>query len=196
MRVALYGRVSTKDRGQDVENQLRQLRAFAEAQNWQIEREYIDHASGKRADREQFRMMLEDASKRRFDILLFWALDRLTREGVLATLQYLQRLTDAGVGWKSYTEQYLDSTGIFRDAVVAILAAIAKQERCRIAERTLAGLERARKAGRFGGRPKKIVDREAMREMRAAGASYRQVAERFNVSRSFVFNLCGESNHE
>jgi DNA invertase Pin-like site-specific DNA recombinase len=49
------------------------------------------------------------------------------------------------VGWKSFTEQYLDSCGIFRDAVLSILATIAKQERIRLSERTVAGLQRARK---------------------------------------------------
>jgi hypothetical protein len=44
--------------------------------------------------------------------VLFWSLDRFSREGVLETLQYLQTLTSYGVGWKSFTEQYLDSCGI------------------------------------------------------------------------------------
>jgi DNA invertase Pin-like site-specific DNA recombinase len=70
-------------------------------------------------------------------VLLFWSLARLSREGVLETLQHLQRLTSYGIAWRSFTEQYLDSTGIFREAVIGILAAIAKQERVRPAERTL-----------------------------------------------------------
>ena len=64
--------------------------------------------------------------------MLFWSLDRFSREGVLATLQYLQRLTSYGVGWRSFTEQYLDSCGIFRDAALSILATIAAQERVQI----------------------------------------------------------------
>jgi len=87
-RCALYARVSTKDKGQEVENQLRQLREFAERSGWTIAAEYIDHESGKVSDREQFQQMFEDASKRQFDVLLFWSLDRLSREGVLPTLQH------------------------------------------------------------------------------------------------------------
>src|SRR5947208_12125755 len=102
--------------------------------------------------------MFEDASRRKFDVLLFWSLDRFSREGVLETLQHLQRLTSYGVGWKSFTEQYLDSCGVFRDAVLSILATIAKQERIRLSERTVAGLERARKAGRIGGRPRVVTN--------------------------------------
>ena len=79
--------------------------------------------------------MMTAASRREFDLVLFWSLDRFSREGVLATLQYLQRLTSYGVGWRSFTEQYLDSCGIFRDAVLSILATIAAQERVRISER-------------------------------------------------------------
>jgi DNA invertase Pin-like site-specific DNA recombinase len=85
------------------------------------------------------------ASRREFDIVLFWALDRFSREGVLPTLQYLQHPDAYGVGWRSYTEQYLDSTGVFKDAVISIMATIAKQENIRRSERIVAGLQRARK---------------------------------------------------
>src|SRR5579872_4391977 len=79
--------------------------------------------------------LMEAASRREFDLVLFWSLDRFSREGVLATLQYLQRLTSYGVGWKSLQEEYLDSCGVFRDAVLSILATIAQQERIRLSER-------------------------------------------------------------
>jgi|SRR6516165_6737784 hypothetical protein len=80
--------------------------------------EYVEQQSAKTGDREQFRHMFQAASQRRFDILPFWSLDRLSRKGVLETLQHLQRLTSYGVAWRSFTEQYLDSTGIFREAVI------------------------------------------------------------------------------
>ena len=100
-------------------------------QDWQIVKEYTDKASGKRGDRVQFQAMFEAASRREFDTVLFWSLDRLSREGVYEKLQHLQRLTSYGVNYKSYTEEYLDSCGIFRDAVIGILATVAKQERIR-----------------------------------------------------------------
>jgi DNA invertase Pin-like site-specific DNA recombinase len=154
MRTAIYARVSTKDGRQDTENQLRQLRAFAETQEWIVVHEYVDRASGKRSDREQFQRMFESASQREFDCLLFWSLDRLSREGTVETLNHLQRLTSYGVNYRSFTEQYLDSTGIFKEAVIGILAAVAKQERVRLSERTIAGLQRAKAQGRVGGSPK------------------------------------------
>lgn len=189
MRCALYARVSTRDKGQDTENQLVQLRAFAQTQGWNIVGEYMDQATGKHSDRAAFRRLFTDASRRSFDVVLFWSLDRFSREGVRETLNHLQVLDSYGVAWRSFTEQFLDSVGIFRDAVLGILATIAKQERIRLSERTVAGLQRARAKGRIGGRPKLVVDRTSALEMRTAGASLAQVAQAFGISKSSAARL-------
>lgn len=188
MRVALYARVSTKDKGQDTENQLRQLRDFAKQQGWELAAEYVDRASGKRSDRPQFQAMLTAASQRQFDVLLFWSLDRLTREGALATLRYLEQLSGYGVRYRSFTEQYIDTLGPFGEAVIAILAAIAKQERQRISERVLAGLARAKAQGRAGGRPTVLSpkDRAKAHALRARGQSLRSIANAIGVSHETV----------
>ena len=182
MKVALYARVSTKDKGQDVENQLLQLRVFAATQGWEIVTEYADNASGKRSDREQLQKMFSAASRREFDILLFWSLDRFSREGTVETLNHLQRLLGYGVKWRSYTEQWIDSTGPFADAITGFMAAIAKNERVRIVERVRAGLDRA-KAGGWkttngvaGGRPIASFDRQKAMELHNAGKSLRTIA--------------------
>jgi DNA invertase Pin-like site-specific DNA recombinase len=193
MRVGIYARVSTKDGRQDVDNQLRQLRAFAATQGWTVVHEYVDRASGKRGDREQFQKMFAAASKREFDCLLFWSLDRLSREGTVETLNHLQRLTNYGVNYRSFTEQYLDSTGIFKEAVIGILAAVAKQERVRLSERTIAGLERAKAQGRVGGRPK-AEDAEpkllaVVERLRAQGRSIRAIAAEVGKSPNTVLRL-------
>jgi hypothetical protein len=83
--------------------------------------------------------------QRRFEVVLFWTLDRFSREGVTETLNHLQRLTATSVQFKSFTEQYLDSTGMFREAIIGFLAAIAKQERVRFSERIKAGPARSSK---------------------------------------------------
>lgn len=191
MKTALYARVSTKDK-QETENQLRQLRQFAATQGWTITAEYVDRVSGKRSDRDQFQNMFEAASRREFDILLFWSLDRLSREGTVETLNHLQRLTAYGVNYRSFTEQYLDSTGIFKEAVIGILAAVAKQERVRLSERTIAGLERARAAGRVGGRPRIEDDFKkvkALRRLREEGKSIRQIASEMRLSPNSVLKV-------
>jgi DNA invertase Pin-like site-specific DNA recombinase len=182
MNCAIYTRVSTKD--QDCENQLLQLRQFATTQGWEIFEEYCDQVSGSTSDRPQFKAMFQAASRSQFRVLLFWSLDRLSREGVLDTLQHLNRLTGYGVVWRSYTEQYLDSTGIFRDAVVGILAAVAKQERVRRSERTRAGLERARAQGKRLGRRRVGIDPDQVRSLRGQGLSWEAISKATGFKRS------------
>jgi DNA invertase Pin-like site-specific DNA recombinase len=190
--VAIYCRVSTRDRGQEFTNQLLALREFAAKQGWLIYREYVDQVTGSTDERPQFQQMFQDASQRKFDVLLFWSLDRFSREGVLETLQHLQRLTSYGVAWRSFTEQYLDSTGIFRDAVIGILAAIARQERVRLAERTRAGLERVRREGKRLGRPAAKVDAAAIRALREQGQSWSEISRRTGLARATVQRACSQ----
>jgi DNA invertase Pin-like site-specific DNA recombinase len=182
-RVAIYARVSTKDKGQDVENQLRQLREFAKLQEWTVHGEFIDHETGSTNDRAEFQRIFRDASQRKFDVLLFWALDRLSREGVLETLQHFNRLTSYGVGYRSFTEQYFDSCGIFKDAVIAIIATVAKQERVRISQRVRAGLDLARAKGRSLGRPKVAVDSLRIALLRGQGRSWSEIVREMGVSK-------------
>ena len=184
--VALYGRVSTKDKGQDVRNQTDQLREFCSRQNWQIVQEYTDHASGKRGDRIRFQELFDAASRREFDAVLFWSLDRFSREGTLPTLQYLQRLESYGVAYRSFTESWLDSLGPFKDVVLALLATLAKQERVRLSERVMAGLSRARKEGRVGGRPKVVVSTNKIRKLADRGLSAVEIGARLGCSRMTV----------
>jgi DNA invertase Pin-like site-specific DNA recombinase len=193
MKAAIYARVSTKDKGQEVENQLRQLREFAALQGWTISREYVDHETGSVNTRIEFEAMFRDASQRRFDVLLFWALDRLSREGVLETLQHLNRLTSYGIGYRSFTEQYFDSCGIFKDAVIAIIATVAKQERIRISQRVKAGLETARAKGKSLGRPRVAVDATRIGRLRSQGRSIREIAREMGCSRSIVHKTLADS---
>lgn len=187
MKIAIYCRVSTDK--QDNENQLAQLREFALKQNWSVEIEYVDVESGSKSDRPSFQRMLADASRRRFDLVLFWALDRLSREGVLPTLQYLQRLESYGVAYKSFTEPFFDSCGVFKDVVLAIMATLAKQERVKRAERTRAGLAVARAKGSVLGRPRLTVKASEAARLRAEGLSNRAIGRKLGVSEGTVRRL-------
>jgi len=186
MKVAVYARVSTTK--QDNDNQLLQLREFASKQDgWQIVAEYVDTVSGSgKKDRVQFDRMMLAASQRQFDVLLFWKLDRLSREGVRRTLAYLERLDSWGVRWRSFMEPFFDSCGIMRDVVISIMATLAEQERINISDRTKAGLRRARKAGKVLGRTPLLVDMEQVRTRRARGESLRTIAKAVKCSPSLL----------
>lgn len=181
MKIAIYARVSTKK--QDNENQLSQLQGFAAKQEWQIFDCYVDEESGSTSDRAEFQRMFADASQRKFDLVLFWALDRLSREGVLETLQHLNRLTSYGVGYRSFTEQFFDSCGVFKDAIIAIMATLAKQERVKRAERTRAGLAVAKAKGKTLGRPNITkVHTADIASRRAQGQSLRSIGRSLGIS--------------
>ena len=111
MRVAIYARVSTSDKDQNPETQLGPLREFVTSQGWTTIGEYVDAASandlrGRRA----WRMLLDLASKRKVDVLLVWKLDRAFRSVSHATTT-LEDLRRWGVGLRSYSEAWLDTSG-------------------------------------------------------------------------------------
>jgi DNA invertase Pin-like site-specific DNA recombinase len=181
MKVAIYARVSTSK--QDNGNQLIELREFAAKQKWQVVTEYVDTVSGSgKKDRLQFERMMLAASQRQFDVLLFWKLDRFTREGTRKTLAYLTRLDAWGVAWRSYSEPFFDSCGVMRDVIISIMATLAEQERISISERTKAGLARARRAGKVLGRTPYAVDMVAVRAKQKSGQSLRRIAMDLGVS--------------
>jgi DNA invertase Pin-like site-specific DNA recombinase len=180
VRAGLYLRVSTK--GQELENQRAEIAPFIERRGWRLEYTFEDVVSGgkREEDRPGFAAMFKAAHQRKFDILVFWALDRLTREGTRATLNYLQRLESKGVDYVSYQEQWLDSTGPFRDVMISVFACLAKQEQARISERTIAGLNVARAKGKRLGRPP--LSEETVRRVlslkREEGIGARKIAKR------------------
>lgn len=165
MKVAIYGRVSTDK--QEAANQLNQLREYIKRSNWKIYKEYIDIISGKEDKRLEWDRLFVDAHQKKFDIVLFWSLDRFSRSGTLYTLQKLQELTNLNLKYISYTEPYINSAGQFKDVIISILATLAKLEREKISERVKAGLSRiksdAKKKGikiKTRGRDKKKRNRK------------------------------------
>jgi DNA invertase Pin-like site-specific DNA recombinase len=137
MRIAIYARVSTDDKGQDPENQLRQLRQWCADSGHTIAHEYIDHNSGRKGTkgRKQFAQLFEDAHKRKFDCVLFWALDRFTREGMTPTITYLQRLAGYGVAFHSYTEAHLSTDNeLVGNILLAVMSSLAKVESQKIGD--------------------------------------------------------------
>ena len=189
--VALYSRVSTKESAerQHVENQLRELRDYCDKQGWMVVGEYIDHESGTKADREQFQQVFIHAHQRKFDTVVFWALDRFSREGTRETLNHLNRLENVGVSFVSYTEPYVSSLGVWRDAVLGFIAAIAKQEVVRRSERVKAGMARAKAEGKRVSRDTIAVSKKKqILELHKEGVAKREIARRVGVDAKTVRN--------
>lgn len=190
-RVGMYARVSTDQGKQDPENQVRQMKDYLSRRKedgWQLAAEYVDYVSGGTDDRPQFKQLFTDLRQKKFDLVFFWSLDRFSREGTLKTLELLRQLTDSGVSYFSFTEQYLDSCGPFKDAVISILACIAKQERIRMSERVRAGLARRKAAGKqIGGRWKK-VDVDYFIRACKVGYSTNELARLFEMSKPTVID--------
>jgi DNA invertase Pin-like site-specific DNA recombinase len=110
---------------QDNTNQLEQLREFASKQSWEVVTEYKDTASASgRHTGPQFEAVMPAASQRKFDLLLFWALDRLSREGIVKTLGYLEQLRRWGCGWRSYTQPFLDTGNEMTNGIVLSVLAL------------------------------------------------------------------------
>ena len=176
MRVAIYVRVSTVDKGQDTENQLRELRQYCETRGYVVVQVYTDNESGRkgRAERSGFDSIFKDARRRKFDLVLFWALDRFSREGLAQTIHYLRQLEDYGVAFHSFTEDYLSSTenALVKDILLTLLAHFARLEAEKISQRTIAGLRRAKEKGKRLGRPSKL-DRilPIVRDLHGSGLS-------------------------
>ena len=190
MRCVIYSRVSTEE--QTTDNQLRQLREYADRQGWNIVEEIQDIASGGKSaeERQGLKKVFIMARQRKFDVLLFWSLDRFSREGSRKTLEYLTRLDSYHTKWHSYTEEYISSLGIFADAIISLMACLAKQERIRISERTKAGLARVKAKGKVLGRPTDVIaDTEQIRELRQSGHSLSEIAKITGVSKTRIHRL-------
>ena len=179
MRAALYLRVSTRD--QSVENQERELQQWAERLGFEVVAVYADTMSGARSDRAELAAVLTAAHRREFDVLLVWALDRVSREGIGRMVGYVEQLRAAGIRVLSHQEPWLDTGGPVGELVLAILAWVAKLERERIGERVRAGQTRARAQGVHIGRRPRLVDVEEVRRRRLAGQGWRRIAKALKV---------------
>ena len=149
---------------------------------WTVIGEYLDQVSGRKANRPQFQQALEDARRRKYDVLLFWSMDRISREGALKTLQALNALTQYGVKYRSLQEAYIDTLGPFGDAVIGLIATVAKMEAERTSARVRAGLARVRANGVELGRRRIIVNKVKLAEMKAQGMSLREIADLTGIS--------------
>lgn len=150
MKAAAYFRVSTNH--QEFAAQRNEVLAYCAARSWPIVAEFREKKTGTVA-RPELSRLIGEVEKRRFDVVVFWSLDCLSREGPLKTMVYLDRLARAGVKFHSFSEPFLDSVSGVGELLVPIIAWIAKQEAIRRGERVRAGVENAKRNGTKTGRP-------------------------------------------
>jgi DNA invertase Pin-like site-specific DNA recombinase len=186
-KVGLYGRVSTLDKGQDVELQLSDLRTYADARGWKIFKEYLDVGqSGSKEQRPAFNQLMEDARKRKIDIVLVWRLDRFGRS-LKHLIVSLDELKNLGLGFISFKES-IDFTTATGRLMLHLLGAFAEFEKEIIGERVKAGVAHARAKGkRLGRRP--LIDKKLLgtvRDMKGRGLSIRGISRELGVSKSLV----------
>ena len=181
-RVALYARVSTSHRGQDVGLQLDELRRVAAQRGWAIVAEHVDEGrSGADRARPALADALEAARLGHIDLLAIWKLDRLARD-TRHLLDVVSHLEEYGVGLVSLRDSHIDTSTAQGRFSLQILSSVAELEKEMIRERVRAGLERARRRGVKLGRPPVPLDMRPVRAMLAQGHSIRETARALGVS--------------
>ena len=156
--------------------------------------EFIDHETGRHSDRSGFLAVFAAANRREVDVVLVWALDRFSREGIAQTFAHVDKLASYKVLFESLTEPQFRNTGPFGELMMAISAWIAKQERLRISDRTSAGLATAKAKGRRGGRRWTVFRRDIAEEMRDKGMSWRAIARELDIDQSVIRRALADSH--
>ncbi len=188
-RIAVYARVSTTD--QSTDSQLLDLRRYIQERNWHTFKEYCDNGiSGTKDSRPALNELMNDARKRKFDVVLVWRFDRFARSTKHLILA-LEEFKNLGIDFVSYQEN-IDTSSPLGSAIFTIISAVAQLERDIIAERVKAGLRRAKENGKKLGRPRgTALDIEALHRLRMKGFSLHQIAQELNTSKTTVSRLLG-----
>ncbi len=174
-RVALYARVSTIDKGQDVQTQLIPLRTYAEQQGRSIYNEYIDHVSGGTEKRPWLDQLMSDAQEKKFDIALVWRFDRMSRSTahLINTLNIFKKL---GIDFVSHQE-HIDTSTPTGQLMFTIIGAFAQFEKQIISERVKAWMHKAKSQWKIIGRKQKTVDSDTITMLRESWLSYKDIAK-------------------
>lgn len=176
----IYLRVSTQE--QSVENQRPELIQLAQARGFEVA-EVIEETASAAKHRPGFERVMQLAHEGKANVVMVWSLDRMGRS-MIGNLQAVLELDRLGVQVVSMREPWLQTDGPVRALLVAIFSWMAEQERSRIRERTRAGLDRARKAGKQLGRPVAVIDADAALLLRRRGLSLRAIAAKLGVGHS------------
>ena len=194
--VGIYARVST-DR-QTVDMQIHELKEYIKRRGWNLYREFIDQGySGSDTKRPAFQDMMNEAKKRKFDVLLVWKLDRLSRS-MKDLVMVLNELGGLGIDFVSY-DNNLDTSTPTGKLVFHVIGAVAEFEKDIIKERVKAGLENAKRKGKKLGRPgvgDSVI--EEAKVLRGEGKSFRTIGKQLGISEGVVRQRLksGKGGHE
>ncbi len=191
-RAAIYARVSTLN-GQTPKNQLVKLRKVAETAGWEVVAEFTDRgvsgAKG-RDKRPAFDRLCKAATRREFDVVMAWSVDRLGRS-LQDLTAFLGDLHASGVDLYLH-QQGVDTTTPGGKALFQMMGVFAEFERAIMRERVNAGLERARAEGKTLGRPRVSAEVEqAIRDARAQGKGMLKIARELGVGTGTVQRVLG-----
>ena len=163
-RSVIYSRVSTEE--QFTANQVNTLSEWAGTRDFTVAEVYQEQESAwKAGHQKELARLLADARRRKFDTVLVWALDRLSREGPLAILTLVNRLKICGVKVISYQESWTEAPGELGELLYALSGWVARMESQRRSERTKAGLARVKAQGKRLGRPPGSKDKRKRRRI-------------------------------
>ncbi len=191
-RVALYARVSTLEKGQDPETQLRELRTYTERRGFTIQGEYIDYASGISEARPRYQAMLEAARKRRLDVVLVWRYDRFARS-TQALVNALKEFQSLGVDFISYQEN-IDTTTPTGELIFHVMASLAQFESSLISQRVKAGMARAKAQGKHIARPPlPVALQKQIIALYEQGLSISKISKQLGIAYGTVYNYAHKS---
>jgi putative DNA-invertase from lambdoid prophage Rac len=161
-KAVIYSRVSSGL--QETQNQTLVLTKWAKQRGFDVVTVYEEEESAwKAGHQKRLAELLDAARKGKFQVILIWALDRISREGALAILSLVHKLAGYGVKVLSYQESWTEAPGELAELLYALSGWIAKMESQRRSERTKAGLERLKRTGKKLGRPAGAKDRKIRR---------------------------------
>ena len=189
-KVCLYSRTSHSD--SNPLNQINELKEVANRNGWTIVKEFVDAgisgAKG-RDKRPQFDAMLKSAMKKEYDLVMFWAVDRASRN-LTHLVQMMNDLDSKNVGMY-FHQQAIDTTTPSGLAMIQMAGVFASFERSMLKERVLASHARARAEGKTIGRPSQINDAlvTSINFMREKGIGIKRIAKELNVGVGTVYKV-------
>lgn len=186
-KVAIYARVSTSSKGQDLDTQLLPLKRYCKERDREIVETYTDIMSGSKESRPSLNQLLDDAQAHKFDTVIVFRFDRISRS-TKQLIDLLERFRKLNISFISINEN-IDTTTPAGSMMFTIIAAFAKFERDIISERVRFGIEKAKANGKQIGRPNKKIDTDYLVSLRQQWMSYRKIAEISSNSLAYVHKI-------